>query len=203
VASGGSIQYSGEVSATVDASGSRSSLQEILGAMSNIDALPEVSKSEMNPDGGHTFSVTFPTSMRDVPQLEVYLTEVPVYVSTVEHANMLDGFFRLEYDGEITEPIPIDADAFQMQMSLSDLSSIGNVLVTRSEGDDQDGYTWTIQFVSDENSGNLDDLIVHSDNVSTTGSIGGASVAIAAGGTDGSFIGGTFAITFGKFPVEI
>ena len=174
--SGGSIQYSGQISATADASGSRSSIEEILGAMSNVDSLPSVSKTDMNPDGGFTYTVTFPTSMRNVPELEVYLSDIPVSISTIEDSNVLGGFFRLEYGGQVTDPIPIDADEAQMQIALEDLSSAGEVIVSRSDGDDQNGYTWTIQFASDENGGDLDDLIVHSEDVSSTSNAGGASV---------------------------
>ncbi len=194
---GGSIQYSGEISGTADASGSKSSLQEILGAMSNIDALPEVSKSGMNPDGGHTYSVTFPTSMRDVPELEVYLSDVPVSIETLENANLLQGFFRLEYDGDITEPIPINADESQMEIALEGLPSIDDVVVSRSMSDDQNGFSWTVQFVSDKNYGNLDILIVHADDVTTTNVVDGASVLVTSV-TDGSYIGGNFVINFGE-----
>jgi hypothetical protein len=188
---GGSVQYSGEISATADASGSRSSLQEILGAMSNID-------SGMNLDGGFTYSVTFPTSMRDVPEMEVYLSDVPVFISTLENSNLLGGFFRLEYDGDISEPIPIDANESLMEIALEGLSSIDDVIVLRSPSDDQNGFSWTVQFVSDENSGNLDSLVVHSDDVTTSNIIGGASILVTSE-SDGSYIEGTFVIRFGEF----
>jgi hypothetical protein len=195
---GGSVQYSGEISATADASGSRSSLQEILGAMSNIDSPPQISKSGMNPDGGFTYSVTFPTSMRDVPEMEVYLSDVPVFISTLENSNLLGGFFRLEYDGDISDPIPIDANESLMEIALEGLSSIDDVIVLRSPSDDQNGFSWTVQFVSDENSGNLDSLVVHSDDVTTSNIIGGASILVTSE-SDGSYIEGTFVIRFGEF----
>ncbi len=197
-AKGGSPQYSGEISATSDASGSRDSLQEILGSMVNIHPHPTVTMSAMNPDGGHTYSVTFPPSMGDVPELQVYLTDVPVSVTTVENANLLDGFFRLEYLGEVTGPIPVDANESEMQTALNELTTIYGVEVKRSEADEQNGFSWKIEFTSDNNGGNLDDLIIHTEDVETTSAAGGASVVIAAGGTDGSFIQGNFTIGFGK-----
>ena len=78
---GGSLQYSGEISGTAEASGSRTSLQEILGSMVNVHSYPTVTKSGTNPDGGHTYSITFPASMRNVPQLQVYLSDIPVSVA--------------------------------------------------------------------------------------------------------------------------
>ena len=196
--SGGSIQYSGQISATADASGSRLSLEEIVGAMSNVNTLPNISKSGMNPDGGFTYTVTFPTSMRNVPELEVYLSDIPISITMVESANLLNGFFRLEYGGVVTDSIPIDADEAQMQIALEGLSSIDEVVIFRSDGDDQNGYTWTIRFPSDGNGGDLEDLIVHSEEVSSTGADGSASVQVISGGADGSYISGTFSIEFGE-----
>lgn len=197
IASGGSVEYSGEISATASSVGSSDSLSEILGAMKNIDSVPIVSVSGINPDGGHTYWVTFPTSMKNVPQLEVYLSDLPVSTSTTENANLLEGNFRLEYAGEVTEPIPSDANEVDMQAALESLDSIGNILVTRSDSDDQNGYSWTIQFISELNEGNLDDLIVHQDSLTSTHEVGGATVAVVSGGTDGSYIHGTFTMSFG------
>ena len=198
VASGGSIEYSGEISATANSAGSRDSLSEIIGAMKNVDSSPIVTKSGMNPDGGHTYWVTFPTSMKDVPQMKVYLSDLPVSTSTTANANLLDGFFRLEYFNEVTDPIPSDADEADMQDALENLESIGKVLVTRSDSDDQNGYSWTIQFISVMNGGNLADLIIHPDGLTTTNStVGGSTVKIEEGGTEGSFIYGNFTLIFG------
>lgn len=196
--SGGNLQYSGQISATADASGSHSSLAEIVGAMSNVDYTPQVSKSNMNSNGGFTYLVTFPTSMRNVPELEVYVTDVPVSISTIEEANLLQGHFHLEYNGEVTDLIPIDASESELYHALISLSTIHDVKVSRSDGNDQNGYTWRIEFTSDENGGNLDDIIVHSENVSSSGNAVGAKVELVSGGIDGSFLSGSFVIHFGE-----
>jgi hypothetical protein len=143
-------------------------------------------------------SNTLPKMMGGGRKRSLYLSDIPVSISTIEDSNVLGGFFRLEYGGQVTDPIPIDADEAQMQIALEDLSSAGEVIVSRSDGDDQNGYTWTIQFASDENGGDLDDLIVHSEDVSSTSNAGGASVQVVPGGTDGSYISGTFTVEFGK-----
>jgi len=52
ISTGGSLQCSGEISATADGSGSNSSMSEILGAMPNIHFPPLISKSDVNPDSG-------------------------------------------------------------------------------------------------------------------------------------------------------
>ena len=76
----------------------------------------------------------------------------------------------------------------QMQIALDDLSSASEVIVSRSDGN---GYMWTFQFVSDENGGDIDVSIVHSNS-------GGASVQVVPGGTDGSYMSCTFTVEFGK-----
>lgn len=196
-ASGGSVEYSGQISTTAMPEGSSDSLKAILSSMKNVASPPTVTKSSVNPDGGHTYWITFPTSMKDVPQMEVYLSDVPVSVSTIENANLLSGYFRLEYLNEVTGPISSDADEEEIQTALESLDSIGSVSITRSNSDEQNGYSWTIQFLSEINGGNLDDLILHSDGLITTNNIGGAKLQLDEGGTDGSFITGNFTITFG------
>jgi hypothetical protein len=51
------LQYSGQISSNVTAYGSRSA---------NVHKRPTVERSEINPDGGHTYLVTFPESMGNV-----------------------------------------------------------------------------------------------------------------------------------------
>lgn len=199
---GGFVEYSGVISATADADGTNTSLSALLGEMNNIHSPPNVTKSEMNSDGGHTYLVTFPASMKDVPPIEVHLSDLPVSVSTIENANLLYGYFRLEFDGEQTDPISSSADESEMQTALEKLDSVGFVSVSRSFSDDQNGYSWTIQFLSDKNSGDLDDLIVHTEGLKTTNVVGGATAKVDSGGLDGSFIEGNFVLSFGMFNLE-
>jgi hypothetical protein len=192
---GGSINYSRPIPATADALTLRSFLQEI---MTETNANLDVSDLEMNSNQGYTYLVTFPASLKNVPPLEVYLSDVPVFISTLENANLLQGSFRLEYNGEITQDISVTAEATQVKSALEELESIEKVLVTRSTVDDQDGSTWRIQFISDENGGDLQDLIVHSENIFTTNDVGGENVELTMGGINGSYIDGSFVIIFGK-----
>lgn len=196
---GGSMEFSGQISTTADAEGTSESLSSILGSMKNFDSPPNVTKSQVNADGGYTYLITFPTSMKDVPELEVYLSDVPVSISTIENANLLGGHFRLEYNGELTEPIAFDADEEEMQQALESLNTIGKVDVTRSECDEQNGYSWTITFLSELNNGNLDNMFVYSDGLMTSNTdFDGASVRInEEGGRNGTFISGYFIVQFG------
>jgi hypothetical protein len=196
--SGGSISYSRQIPAITDAFTLKSILQEILTIPYVTLDVSQESQTTPNHEGC-TYAVTFPASMKNVPQLEVYLSDVPVFISTLEDANLLKGSFQIEFKGEVTHPIPVTAEPEQVQSALQELESIGEVLVTRSALDDQDGSTWRIQFISDLNGGNIEDLIIHSENVYTTNKVGGASVELIMGGINGSYIDGSFVVVFGKF----
>ena len=54
---------------------------------------------------------------------------VPVTVKTIENGNVLSGTFRLEFDGEMTNEIPFDADASLFKSRVESLSSLGLTLV--------------------------------------------------------------------------
>jgi len=192
---GGSLQYSGQISANAAADGSRSSIAQMLENMANVHGRPTVERLEMNPDGGHTYTVTFPMSMGNVPEMEVFMTDLPVSVTTLQEGNQLEGSFRLEFMGELTADIPYDASAAEMQSHLESLDAIGAVSVLRSMVDEQNGFSWEVEFLSDSNGGDIESMKVHGDGLRTSNSIGGAKIE-AVGGRDGSYIAGTFILSF-------
>ena len=198
---GGSIQYSGQISANASPDGSRSSMAEVLGSMSNVKAHPSVSRSGLNPDGGHTYSITFPSSMGNVPQIEVFLSDVPVVLSTVEDGNTLGGSFRLEFGERATVDVPHDATAVEVRGALEDLPSVGTVRVNLAgEPDNQGGRTWEVEFTSNANGGDIPNIVTHGDGLTTTNPMGEAKLEIIPGeGRDGSYILGTFVIDFSEF----
>lgn len=108
ISSGGSLQYSGQISAGAAADGTRTSVAHILENMANLADRPVVERSTINPDGGHTYFVTFPVSMGDVPEMEVFMTDLPVSIATVQEGNELLGSFRLEFGDELTADIPFE-----------------------------------------------------------------------------------------------
>ena len=195
---GGSLQYSGQISANAAADGSRSSVAQILENMANVNGRPSVKRSGINPDGGHTYTVTFPTSMGNVPEMEVFMSDLPVSITTLQQGNQLEGSFRLEFMGELTADIPFDASDSVMQSHLESLATIGAVSVSRSMADEQSGYSWEIEFLSDSNGGNIDSLLVHGDGLLTSNPIGGARIEVL-GGRDGSYISGNFTLAFRKY----
>jgi len=196
---GGSFQYSGRISATATASDGRNSVQEIIESMANVENGVVVTKSsDDNPDGGHTYSVTFPLSMKNVPLMEVYVSDLPVKIISVEDGNALGGTFRLSYEGETTESISFDASSSEVKNKLEKLSSIGTVNVYRGPPDEQNGYSWEVQFISHLNHGNIESLEAFGDGLYTTNPIGLSNVKVETI-TDGSYIGGTFRLQFGMW----
>jgi hypothetical protein len=199
---GGSLQYSGQISANANADGSRTSIAEIIENMANVHVRPTVERGSMNADGGHTYLVTFPVSMGNIPEMEIFMSDLPVSVTTIQQGNELEGSFRLEFMGELTADIPFDATSAEMQSHLERLESIGAVSVTRSVADEQGGYSWDIEFISDKNAGNVEPIVVHGDGLRTSNPVGGALIE-NSGGRDGSYIAGTFTLSFRECIVSV
>jgi hypothetical protein len=63
----------------------------------------------------YAYSVTFPSIMGDVPQMIVHPSQLtPAGVAnaaanTFTEGNVISGTFTLEFEGEITTPLPYDA----------------------------------------------------------------------------------------------
>ena len=196
ISAGGSLQYSGQISAGAAADGTRTSIAQILENMANIADRPVVERSTINPDGGHTYFVTFPVSMGDVPEMEVFMTDLPVSIATVQEGNELLGSFRLEFGDELTADIPFDASSAILQSRLEELESVGAVLVSRSLADDQGGFTWHVEFLVRE--GNLPSIVAHGDGLRTSNAAaGGASLSVTTE-REGSYIEGEFTLSFRK-----
>ena len=97
--------------------------------------------------------------------------------------------------GELTADIPFDASSFEMQISLENLGAVDAVYVSRSMADEQSGFTWEIEFLSDSNGGNLPLMKVHGDGLRTSNPVGGAAIELSTG-RDGSYISGSYTLTF-------
>jgi hypothetical protein len=209
---GGSLQYSGAISAVADADSDRDSVEQILEAMSNVAGIQQVTRSAADAEGGYTWSITFDASMGDVPQMveesnSLHLgTEVTF--GTAQDGNILGGTFRLTFaDGETEETtanIAHDASSDEMRDALQALGNIATVEVVRdTDPDDQGGYTWTISFTSDENSGNVPDLqevFVECANDGDEDCLSGtgATVAVNSQGVfaDGNELSGSFGLCY-------
>jgi len=163
--------------------------------MLNVDVGLAVTKSSQNPDGGFTYSVTFAASMGDVPALTVHTSDLPIAVATSREGNILGGSFRLTLGDETTGDIAHDATALDMQDSLQFLDNVGLVSVSRSAADDQGGYTWTIEFIDDINTGNVDLLTTNAGGLTTTYS-SATTPTVTVTEADGNYVSGTFVLDY-------
>jgi hypothetical protein len=170
------LQYSGAISATAAATGSanpRVDVDTIIGLMLNVDSTPTVTRTS-NGDGGYTWSVTFPESMGNVPEMTAYTSDVPISFNTEQEGNVIGGTFRLEFDGETTGDLAHDASELDVQLELESLSTIGTVSVSRGKSvtyEHQGGYIWSVTFTSDFNAGNINELTALNAGLSTTNTI--------------------------------
>jgi hypothetical protein len=60
---------------------------------------------------------------------------------------------RAVFEPPLSDSGSIDASSFEMQHSLENLGSVDSVYVSRSTADEQSGYTWEIEFLSDRTEG--------------------------------------------------
>ena len=160
-ASGGSLQYSGNIYVSYPAAGTTDGrdAENILAAMNNVDFGVIVTRTQGANSGDYVYLITFPPSMGNVPQMTVIsssLTPVPTAVasvSTVVDGNVIGGMFSLQFEGQVTSSLNFDAGANDVRLAMEGLSTVGTVVVTRTGPSYQNGYAWTITFNDPMNSG--------------------------------------------------
>ena len=201
-ASGGSLQYSGNIYVSYPASGTTDGrdAENIITAMANVDFGAVVTRAAGPNTGDYVYQVTFPPTMGDVPQMTVVsssLTPVPTAVastSTVVQGNVIGGSFRLGFEGQMTSSLPYDASANDVRLALERLTTLGVVVVSRTGPDYQNGYAWTVTFADPMNAGNMPAIIPQYAGL-TVSSVG-AAVNMSVASTDGNQIGGTFTVSW-------
>ncbi|GMH48115.1 hypothetical protein TL16_g00220 [Triparma laevis f. inornata] len=193
----GALQYSGEISSTAAAAGSRSAVEEIMGFMSNVDSGTTVTRTSPNADGGYTWSIQFAESMGNVPELTVYSSDVPIVVATLTEGNVLSGTFRVTFDGETTGDIPYDASEGEFQTAMQSLSNVGLIDVTRTAGTQvhQFGYKWEFTFTADDNAGNLPEITSNLAGLTQSNPSGTITLPVGTT-TQGNELTGTFDLDY-------
>jgi hypothetical protein len=206
---GGSLQDSGYIYTDYpedDSSGVTfgKNLASIISSMSNVrpNGDVEVSLVAGTPSDTKKYLVTFPESMGNVPEMTIVTSELNSAsgaqpegsVSTATEGNVIAGSYTLTFEGKTTAAIASDATENDVRVALEALSTIGSVIVTRSQVDYQHGYRWTIEFNSELNAGNVQTLIA--DGALLTSSNVANKPEISVSSTDGNEIGGTFTVTF-------
>lgn len=94
-----------------------------------------VRRSDSDGRGGYTWSVTFLDYVGDVPALvaDNDLTSYSTTISVAEEVkgNQLGGTFSLELDGFVTDDLPYDVSAEDLEVALEDLGNVGTVGISR------------------------------------------------------------------------
>lgn len=127
-----------------------------------------VTRTARDDEGGRTWTITFLTAVGDLPQIRVVdeLTGIGhhAFTNTIQDGNTIGGHVQLEFLGDVTRNISVNASAAEVQAILEeDLSNVINAEVTRSNPTDlrcqaghcangpQEawGLTWSFTLVSD------------------------------------------------------
>lgn len=150
----------------------------------------QVTQSLVTSDNGLTFTITYGNDDGDVPLLvcnqPLPTVFVACYTSTVTDGNEIRGNFYLDSSA----PIRHDASPLEMETALADIPGVGQVEVSRSQPDGQNGFTWLITF-----SASLGDF----DLLKASNSLLGAGAAVAVTEVvKGNELGGSFTLQFGS-----
>ena len=121
-----------------------------------------VTASSPTANGECEWDIEFDTNPGNIADLQftVISGTGSIVVETVTDgtSEKLGGDFTLEFDGQRTKYLPYDASASEVEVALNALSTIGNVNVVRTGPFEDDGYTWTVTFLTER--GDLPTMLV-------------------------------------------
>ena len=152
----------------------------------------ETMRSLKDDQGGHKYTVIFSPENGDVAQL-ICSTDDPnenCDSSTVTGGNVLSGNFILDS----STSIPYNADETTLKTKLEAMTAKGSVAVSRTGPNGQNGYTWSVTFLTIE--GDVPALTATDllDGV-------GHSITISEK-TKGNYLGGDFKLAYGGYTTE-
>merc|ERR1711871_1596084 len=153
------LNLGSESTQPIDISNSDSSVVAAeLQSMSTIDAVA-VTRSGPDMEGGYSWTITFTTSIGDIGLISVDNSLVGVgakfNVQELQKGNWISGSFALTYGSETTGLIVYDAEASVVEQELESLSTVGDIMVSRSSADTQRGYIWYVTFIDPNMPGDL------------------------------------------------
>jgi hypothetical protein len=166
----------------------------------------EVAVTNVSDVGLVTYSVQFKNPVGDAPSLLLYehlssgeIEEINV-LETVKGEAPVRGTFTVSYEGYFTNDLAFDSSAAQVKTSLESLPTIGSVAVTRD--DVNNGFKWTISFVTDAGNLRLLEAVDRRYEIQRIRSLGGTPTPL-----DGkiilSFRGDTVVVPFNVSAVDM
>ena len=104
-------------------------------SLNNIETCT-VQRSPADAEGGYSWSITFTSNLGNVemisPVSSLVGVGVKVDVKETQQGNWLGGSFTLSYGGATTIDLAFDATSSVVEAALESLSTIGDVIVTRT-----------------------------------------------------------------------
>ena len=171
--------------------GKLDAIKAALELLPNVGSVTVTADSSVSSSTKCAWKVTFDTKAGSVsfPQLLVHLYTNHVgvnqssfaFTSTANYlsaqavvtnlvhgtSSPLGGYFALTFNGARTGYLPYNSGARDVAEALMNLDTVGDVNVVRSMTDENNGYTWTVTFLSEL--GPLSDMIF--DSVDLTGTV--------------------------------
>jgi len=150
-----------------------------------------------------TWTITFETNAGTLPTLianDIDLTPggggATIVASSLQSgtSSTVSGMYTVEFDGQKTGYLDSDITAIKLKSALEALTSIGTVDVIRSDADENNGYTWTVTFLTE--SGNRKNMVV--DYKALLGTAPTAQVASTMQGVAPRFNQGVDALPLGS-----
>ena len=112
-----------------------------------------------------TWRITYETNAGTLPTLVANNIDIAPGSATVAAASItagtsstVTGMYTVEFDGQKTGYLPYDISAIKLKSAMEGLTSVGTVDVVRSDVDENNGYTWTITFLTEM--GNRRNMVV-------------------------------------------
>jgi hypothetical protein len=118
---------------------------QLLSGVGNVS----VSRTGPDPQGGYSWSVTYLTSKGDQPppSFSNLLTGYGAMVTgaTVQNGNLLNGTFKLSYNGLVTPALAYNVSASALATALGPI--VGDVRVTTGDVSSEGGTVYSVTFV--------------------------------------------------------
>jgi hypothetical protein len=171
--------------------GQKDAIKAALEELSNVGTVTVTPTSEYaDSSGACSWRVTFDTKAGDLPLLKAAVYDASVNTSvntstltfatsstnkgvtvTISESqdgtsSAISGNFSLTFRGARTYYLPYDADAREVEQALEALDTISDVEVYRSSADENNGYTWSVTFLTEL--GSLDYLEFDGDDMTGT-----------------------------------
>jgi len=112
----------------------------------------DVSRTNVDNQGGYEWKVTFLTDFGDLEDFTVSSSlrgkDASVSITEYQKGNELGGFYNLTYGDEVTVPIPHDADPADLKSAIQGLDAFDSVFVSESNSKNPEGgKTFQVTFV--------------------------------------------------------